>query len=251
MKALFVGSGSKGNASVFISGDTIIEIDAGLSLKRVHIALGPYGKSRQDLQALFITHNHSDHVSQLHIMMKDMAKVYAGEFAIDEEGYTTIEPGVGVDIGPFNIIPFSSHHDAPNPLNFILLVEGMKIGYVTDTGYIDDLGLAMLSNCDYYVFESNYEPSLLEASSRPAWLKQRIRGKTGHLSNKQCGQYLKKLIGDKTKTVFLAHLSEECNTEMDALNSAHNAISKIKNKRKDLKVICLKQHEAVEADLLP
>ena len=247
MKAYFVGSGSKGNATVFISGDTMILFDAGISCKRIHECIGAHRKSVADLQGIFITHNHTDHIKDLPYICKDNALIYSGEETIDRVDYNVIEPGVGVEIGPFTIIPFSSHHDAPNPLNFIILVEGMKIGYVTDTGTIDEMGLALLQSCHYYVFESNYEPKLLEASSRPAWLKQRIRSDWGHLSNLQCGRYLKKLIDKNTKTIFLAHLSEECNTPEHAYSSAKKHVAKSNNP--DVEIICLKQYEPVEADL--
>lgn len=250
MKALFVGSGSKGNATVFISGDSSILIDAGITRKRINIALAPYGKTTKDLRAIFITHNHNDHIKELPRLYTSLDKVHTGKGTIDLEGYTHVEPGEGVDVDPFIVIPFSSHHDAPNPLNYIILCEGIKIGYVTDTGYVDDLALSLLSNCDYYVFESNYEPKMLEASSRPRWLKQRIRCNEGHLSNLQCGQYLKKLIGDRTKTIFLAHLSEECNDPEVAYASMAKHLSKIKGLNHEISIVCLKQWETVEADLL-
>ena len=250
MKVLFIGSGSKGNATIFISGDTMIEIDAGITCKRINLSLAPYAKSVRDLQAIFITHNHTDHIKELPRVCKNNALIYTGECTIDYDGYNLIHPGEGIDIDPFVIIPFSSHHDAPNPLNFIILVEGMKIGYVTDTGFVDEVALSLLDNCDYYIFESNYEPKLLEASSRPKWLKQRIRGKFGHLSNMQCGQYLRDLVGSKTKCVYLAHLSEECNDPEAALASAKRYLSKAKGLSKECPVVALKQWETMEAEFV-
>ena len=250
MKAIFVGSGSKGNATVFISDNCLIEFDAGITKKRVNEALLPYGKTTKDLHAFFITHNHTDHIGMLEIVTRHGAPIYTGKETIKAD-HTFVEPGEGVEVGPFTVIPFSSHHDAPDPLNFIILVEGMKIGYVTDTGYVDEIALALLTNCDYYIFESNYEPRLLEESSRPKWLKDRIRGKHGHLSNLDCSRYLRKLIGEKTKGIFLAHLSEECNTPEHALAQCEKGIKKAKKTFDELKVCCLPQWESMEAELLP
>ena len=250
MKAIFVGSGSKGNATVFISGDHLIQFDAGITKKRVNVALGPYGKTAGDVHAFFITHNHTDHIGCLDVLTRHGAPIYTGEHTIEKE-HQSVEPGEGIEVGPFTVIPFSSHHDAPEPLNFIILVEGMKIGYVTDTGFVDEIALSLLSNCDYYIFESNYEPKLLEESQRPKWLKDRIRGKSGHLSNLDCSRYLKKLVGERTKGIFLAHLSEECNTPSHALDQCEKGLRKAKKTFNDLKVVCLPQWESLEAELLP
>ena len=250
MKAFFVGSGSKGNATVFMSDDCLVEFDVGITKKRVNAALSPYGKNTGDVCAFFITHNHSDHIGCMDVVTRHGAPIYTGKYTIDKE-HLAIEPGEGVEIGPFTIIPFSSHHDAPDPLNFIILAEGIKIGYVTDTGFVDDIALSLLSNCDYYIFESNYDPKLLEKSQRPRWLKDRIRGKSGHLSNLDCSRYLKKVIGNRTKGVFLAHLSEECNTPEHALEQCEKGLKNAKKTFQDLQVTCLPQWEALEAELLP
>lgn len=251
MKILFAGSGSKGNATLLLSGDTLIEIDAGITKKRINLDLAKWGKSTADLQGIFITHNHSDHIKDLKYVSIGGIPIYASQGSLDRDGVQILEVGEGVDIGPFTVLPFSSHHDAPNPLNFIILVEGMKIGYVTDTGEIDEIGLSLLSNCDYYLFESNYEPHLLETSSRPRWLKKRIASGHGHLSNIQCQRYLVSVIGPKTKAVFLSHLSEECNTPEDAMKRIPQLVKKLKEKSTNLRFIPLKQHESIMEELLP
>ena len=248
MKVLFAGSGSKGNATLFLSGDTLIQIDAGISRLRINKGLESFSKSTDDLSAIFITHNHNDHIKELEIVSRGK-DVYASCGCLLRD-YHIIEPGEGIEIGPFTIIPFSSSHDAPNPLNFIILSEGMKIGYVTDTGEILNEGLSLLENCDYYLFESNYEPSMLAESPRPAWLKRRIKGRHGHLSNLQACRYIKQLAGDRTKGIFLAHLSEECNAPEAALKRMKNTIAKMK-KEDQIFVEALPQWEHLIQELHP
>ena len=249
MKVIFVGSGSKGNATLFLSGDTLLEIDAGLHKKRVDSCLSSWNKSSRDLQAIFITHNHSDHIKELSVIAKGKTPVYASEGTIEGLPIHPLFPGEGVDIGPFLIMPFSSHHDAPSPLNFVIFVEGMKIGYVTDTGFVDEEALKLLKNCDYYVFESNYEPKMLESSQRPRWLKERIRGKSGHLSNQDCGRYLAKVIGEDTKAIYLAHLSEECNDPDVAIASLEKYLKRVHRDSSNIVYLPLKQREAIETEM--
>lgn len=247
MNVFFAGSGSKGNATLFLSKGTLIQIDAGISKKRIFGGIKVWNKHIPDIQAVFITHNHSDHIKDLAFLTRGETSIYASEGSLDLEA-NLLEDGEGIEVGPFIILPFSSHHDAPNPKNFILMCEGLKIGYVTDTGFVDEVALGLLEGCDYYVFESNYEPKMLEESSRPRWLKDRIRGKHGHLSNLDCCRYLGKVISPKTKGIFLAHLSEECNAPEVALTRCKAMLKK--KHRTDIVLKALPQHEGLMEELV-
>ena len=184
MKFSIVGSGSKGNACLIYNKDTLIQIDMGLPLKSLKKELDHLGKTVNDIQALFITHEHTDHI-------------------------------VGIPL-----------YDATNPMGYLIEEEGCRLGYVTDTGYLSDEALALIKDCDYYYFESNHDLKMLMDSARPAVLKKRIHSKHGHLSNIDSAIYMAELIGPRTKAIYLAHLSEECNTPEIALSSYHKTLDR-------------------------
>lgn len=212
MDIVFCQLGSKGNASLIRVGQTIIQIDMGVSLKTVKKGLEQLHASLEDIQAVFITHEHSDHIGGLNLY-HGRIPLYAGEGTLpnlDEEHI--LHEGEAVDIGDITILPFSSSHDAVNPMNFIILGEGKKFGYVTDTGMIKKRGLSLLRNCDYYLMESNYGIQELLNGPYPMYLKRRIHGRHGHLSNYDSASYCADLIGPKTKQIFLGHISLDNNT---------------------------------------
>lgn len=218
MRLLFLASGSKGNATLIATERSFIQIDMGVSLKTLKKGCAFFDKTIEDIQALFITHEHADHVSGVPLL-HGKVPLYASEGTLKEENVHLIEDGVAVEFEDISMLPFAASHDAANPMNFLLLQPGLKFGYVTDTGILFEGGEALLKNCDGYLFESNHDLKMLRLSSRPPCLKRRIRGEQGHLSNLQAAEYLSDLIGEKTKKIFLAHLSEECNTPETALQT--------------------------------
>ena len=215
----FVASGSKGNATLLSDGDTLIQIDMGVSLKTLRTGLAHFGKSVREIDALFITHGHDDHISGVPLFHGKIP-IFATEGTLDEaEVFEVIEPYVGVNVGNISIFPFPTSHDAPNPVGYLISAGETKLGYVTDTGTLDDTALSLLHDCDYYLFESNHDLEMLLKSNRPKILKDRIRGDYGHLSNADSASFLSSLVGPKTKAIYLAHLSEECNTPDKALST--------------------------------
>lgn len=223
MKFSIVGSGSKGNACLIYNKDTLIQIDMGLPLKSLKKELDHLGKSINDIQALFITHEHSDHINGIPLY-HDRVDLYAGEGTYASAN--PIEPFVPLEVGSMSIVPFPTSHDATNPMGYLIEEEGCRLGYVTDTGYLSDEVLALLKDCDYYYFESNHDLKMLMDSARPAVLKKRIHSKHGHLSNNDSAIYMAELIGPRTKAIYLAHLSEECNTPEIALRSYHKTLDR-------------------------
>lgn len=236
-----VGSGSKGNATLIFDEKTLIQIDMGLSLKRVTAALNVIGKQREDIQGVLITHEHCDHVSSL-IRYKDKTPIYASEGTV---GYADhiFSSEDSFEIGTLAIIPLKTSHDAKNPHGFVIFSGKSRLVYLTDTGYIPDETLPYLSNADYYIIESNHDLKMLMKSHRPASLKRRIKGDLGHLSNVDSAIYMAESIGPNTKAIYLAHLSEECNTEEIALESYKKTFLRKGTSLDNLKLICLKQHE--------
>ena len=122
------------------------------------------------------------------------------------------------NIGEFSIIPFHTSHDAKGSVGFIINNKESLV-YVTDTGYINENNLLKLKNKDIYIFESNHDINMLMTGPYPYILKRRILSDKGHLSNIQAGNYLKEIIGNNTKKIVLAHLSETNNDSIIALNT--------------------------------
>ncbi len=240
MNIVFVSLGSKGNATLIQEGDTLIQIDMGVSLKAVSRGLAVLGKDFKDIQALFLTHEHTDHIGGLGLYHGHVP-VYAGEGTVgnlDEEH--CLEEGISVEIGDLTILPFRSSHDAVNPMNFILFGGGKKLGYVTDTGTIRKTGQALLQNCDYYLMESNYDVKELLQGSYPAFLKKRINGKKGHLSNIDSAKYSVSFLGPKTKQIFLGHISLENNTPELALKT-YQEVFRENEVSEEIKIIAIPQ----------
>ena len=223
MKFSIIGSGSKGNACLIYNKDTLIQIDMGLPLKSLKKELDHLGKTVNDIQALFITHEHTDHIAGIPLY-HDRVDLYAGEGTYASAN--PVEPFIPLEVGSMSIVPFPTSHDATNPMGYLIEEEGCRLGYVTDTGYLSDEALALIKDCDYYYFESNHDLKMLMDSARPAVLKKRIHSKHGHLSNIDSAIYMAELIGPRTKAIYLAHLSEECNTPEIALSSYHKTLDR-------------------------
>ena len=241
MDIVFASLGSKGNATLIREGDTLIQIDMGVTLKCVRAGLDVLGKTFSDIQALFVTHEHCDHIKGVP-MYKNKIPVYTGEGTlpdIPEERF--LHEGEAIEVGELMILPFRSSHDAVHPFNFIILGGGKKFGYVTDTGYIRARGLKALKNCDYYLMESNYDVEMLMHGSYPPPLKRRIHGKQGHLSNIDSALYCSELIGPKTKQIFLGHISDENNLPDVALETYYDVLTEQNVDFKDIKIIAIPQ----------
>ena len=237
-----VGSGSKGNATLLFDEETLIQIDMGLPMRRITAALESIKKNKSDLQGILITHEHTDHIKNLS-MYKGKVPIYASKGTIDYFDHEVV-PFDSFEIGTLSVIPFMTSHDAANPVGYVIISGKTKLVYLTDSGYIPEESLDYLKDADYYIMESNHDLRMLMKSNRPAVLKRRIKGDEGHLSNVDSAIYLSELVGPKTKEIYLAHLSEECNLPELALEAYRKTFKK-KEVPYDINIICLKQNEAV------
>ncbi len=237
-----VGSGSKGNATLLFDEETLIQIDMGLPMRRITAALESIKKNKSDLQGILITHEHTDHIKNLS-MYKGKVPIYASKGTIDFFDHEVV-PFDSFEIGTLSVIPFMTSHDAANPVGYVVISGKTKLVYLTDSGYIPEESLDYLKDADYYIMESNHDLKMLMKSNRPAVLKRRIKGDEGHLSNVDSAIYLSELVGPKTKEIYLAHLSEECNLPELALEAYRKTFKK-KEVPYDIDIICLKQNEAV------
>jgi phosphoribosyl 1,2-cyclic phosphodiesterase len=241
IRFLILGSGSKGNATLVYDETTLFQIDMGLPFVRVKEGLEQIHKKKPDIQAILITHEHSDHISGLSVE-RDVP-VYSSKGTLlssDKE----IVPGVAFSIGSFEITPFSVSHDAANPVGFVIKEGKESLVYVTDTGYLSEENLFLMKGATYYVIESNHDYKMLLHSHRPASLKHRIHSDVGHLSNSDSAHYMAEIIDANTQGVYLAHLSEECNTPELAKQAYLQAFQQSGILFPEEKIICAKQWES-------
>ena len=242
----FIGSGSKGNATLIQYEHTLIQVDMGVPLKRLKEGLDALNKTIEDIEAVFITHEHHDHIGTLQMLKKRGVKVYATRGTLPRDVDVVLEPKMPLKVGDIEVLPFSSSHDAFDPLNYIFSFGEEKLAYVTDTGTIKKENKKLLKDCTYYLFESNYDKEMLRLSGRPEVLQARIRGRHGHLGNEQSATYMCEFLGPHTKKIYLAHLSEDCNRPEVALKT-YQEVFKAKGIDFPMEnVIPLKQWERVE-----
>lgn len=217
-----ISSGSKGNATLVLSRGEVILLDFGISKRKVETALSNYGFGFNDIEAFFVTHDHSDHASN--IFNAPIDKVYSGCPTLPKMEHSLasgnlLRPFSQVRVGCFNITSIPLSHDAKNTLGFVVDDSEESLVYLTDTGFVPERDFPYIKGKTYYIFESNHDPEMLFSSKRPDYLIRRIISDKGHLSNADAAYYLSNLIGDMTKEVVLSHLSDECNTKEKALDT--------------------------------
>lgn len=214
MKFYMLASGSKGNAFVLDTHDQKILIDCGTTRRYLNEAFEQIGYDKDMFDNILITHNHSDHISQIR-MFKDHPNVYSPEALVIN--HTLVKPYVALNFGSVRVLPLATSHDADVSVGYVIEASGKKLVYMTDTGYVRDSDLEYMMNADLIVIESNHDPHLLMNTKRPYMTKQRILSDYGHLSNDEAGRVLSKIVSDRTQDVILAHLSGEANNEALAL----------------------------------
>ena len=214
-------SGSSGNSHFVYTENTKILIDVGMSNKYITSAITDIGEDASKVDAVFITHEHSDHIQGLRVFMKKhKPTLYVSEktlSAIEKhvpEGASIviIEPYMPIQIKDLMVTAFMSNHDAIDPLGYNIQYKDRKISIVTDVGTIDDKVFESLTESDFLVLESNHDVNMLNYGPYPFILKKRILSTIGHLSNDDAAECIKRLykIGN-LRSVLLAHLSKDNN----------------------------------------
>jgi len=222
-----LASGSRGN-SIFVGSEkTKILIDAGISAKALRLKLAQIGVTLEEIDAILITHEHGDHIQGLKVLAFNLgipilanvetAKGIVETFQGDCPKFKIFSTGETFAFGDLEIHPFTVQHDTLDPVAFTIKVDGLKLGFCADLGYVTTLVQHSLRDCDYLYLEANHEVSMVHASARPMVYKQRVLGRTGHLSNEASGQLLASIAHSGLKHVHLAHLSSECNNPTVAL----------------------------------
>ena len=249
MKFIILASGSKGNCTYIETKTKKILIDIGTTSLHIEKKLREYAIDPHMIDAIFITHAHTDHVSGLRVFSKKYSpSIYMTEkmekeinLSIENVHYITSP----VILDELKITPIKISHDVSDANGYILEDDISSLVYITDTGYVNEKYYELLSNKNAYIFESNHDvEKLMNNPHYPHQTKIRILSDRGHLSNETSSYYLSKLIGDHTKYIVLAHLSEENNTPEVAKETLYKTFEKTGKKVPDL--IIAKQKESTE-----
>ena len=224
MRFVSIASGSSGNCIYAGTDNTHVLIDAGISAKRIEKGLAEMGLKASELSGICITHEHSDHIKGLGVLARKFEiPIYATEATIDEirkvkslgeypeELLKPLRPDVRLTLGDLDIMPFHIDHDAADPVAYRIQSGSRSIAVATDLGHYNQYTIDHLLDLDAILLESNHDLRMLESGPYPYYLKRRIMGNFGHLSNENAGRLLNCILNDKMKYVLLGHLSKENN----------------------------------------
>lgn len=224
-----LASGSSGNCIYVESPGTALLIDAGLSARETLRRMALAGLDPARIQAICITHEHSDHVAGLRNLSKKLnARLYANSETArhirnaDGLSWNLFTSGSPFAVGDIELLPFPLPHDAYDPVGFILTSGASRLGVATDLGIATSVARERLRGCQLVILEANHDEDLVHSCTRPWSLKQRILGRQGHLSNEMAAALLADIAGDTLRQVFLAHLSRECNDLERALHAVRS-----------------------------
>ena len=231
MRVCVLSSGSKGNCTYIETKNHKILVDIGTSSLYVEKSLRSIGVEPSDIDIVLITHAHVDHVGGLKVFSKKYKPlVYISNKIINEANLRieNVSSEENVDYKSDIIIKsFPLSHDVTDIKGYLVEEDNSSIVYITDTGYINEKNFELINNKNIYIFESNHDiEKLMNNPNYPHHTKIRILSDKGHLSNKDSAYYLAKLIGNNTKQVILAHLSEQNNTEELALSTLKETLKK-------------------------
>ncbi len=242
-----LASSSSGNCYLYEFGDTLILVDMGISKKSLVTKLEEINLSIEDIDQIFITHEHTDHIKGLKTFVKNCSHIVnltSGTYeniSYDFENKNIIEAKNNIHIKDVIVEPVSISHDAAEPVGYIFHYNDKEFAHITDTGYISMPLQKRLDNLFFYLIESNYEnEALLTNPNYPFNVKKRINSDMGHLSNDQTNQYIRQFVGECTEHVCFAHLSEKNNDkDLVALTNKDIDINKYVLKKDEVvKVIC-------------
>ena len=229
-----LASGSEGNCLLVRCGETSLLVDAGISLRRITAALGALGLQMADIHGILLTHAHTDHIAALGTLCKHhKTPLYASagaaaqiceKFGAAQYQMRTVRAGEAFSIGSVTITPFPTSHDAWGSMDYRLDGEDGSIGVLTDTGYVTDEAFDALMGVDLLVLESNHDVEWLHSGPYPYYLKERILGTCGHLSNDDAARFAVEMAKQGTGEIVLAHLSRENNTPARALDTVQRAL---------------------------
>ncbi len=241
MRYYVLESGSKGNSTIIASNGKYLVIDNGLTIKRFKSLIAEINVSIENLNVLLLTHSHSDHIAGIKAFKDECIYASRSTYQVSDENHELI-PYHQYNLNGFHITVIPTSHDVVGSVGFVIEADGEKLVYITDTGYLYERVMDYIKDADYYIFESNHDVRMQLATGRPQYLIDRIMGDHGHLSNEDSALYLSEIISSKTKEIVLAHLSEEANTPMKALDTFYKIMSKRGVDVTNINVRCAEQH---------
>lgn len=240
MKLCAIASGSSGNCTFVGSEHTRLLIDAGVSGKRIESGLCNIEVKPDELQGILVTHEHMDHIQGLGVLARRYhVPIYGTAETINsilrmknigkipEELIRYVRPDEAFLINDITVEPFSTSHDASNPVCYTLSADGHKVGMATDLGKFDDYIISKLTGSQILLLEANHDENMLMVGAYPYYLKQRIVGDRGHLSNEHSAKLISKLFHEGLKFITLAHLSKENNYEELAYETVRMELNKV------------------------
>ncbi len=229
-----LASGSRGNCTVLTGGRTRLLVDAGLSCRETFRRMRAAGEDPDTLNGILISHEHSDHICGASLLSRQLAlPVYVAEATYHawtrycENGLERVEffaPGCAFQVGDISVLPFTVPHDAADPVGFTFRTEGVKLGVVTDLGYVPPSVADQMRGCDILVVESNHDLDMLRFGPYPWPVKQRVMSRVGHLSNEALADFLVTDYDGSATFLVLAHLSEANNHPEIARRAAQQAL---------------------------
>ncbi len=262
MNLCSIASGSSGNCTFVGSTQTKLLVDAGISGKRIENGLSSIEVSPQDIQGVLITHEHADHIQGVGVLARRYhTPIYGTAETINsilkinsigripEELLHYVVPDQAFQINDITVEPFSTSHDASNPVCYTFQADGHKIGMATDLGKYDDYIIAKLAGAEILLLEANHDVNMLMVGGYPYYLKQRILGDRGHLSNENSARLICKLFHEKLKHITLAHLSQENNYEELAYETVRIELSSLVDDRSSEAILSVARRDTV-SDML-
>lgn len=228
-------SGSSGNAAYISDGKTHILADCGASGKKIEQALNEINISPEDIDALLITHEHTDHIQGAGVLARRYKlPIYATAHthramkigSVSDELINEVSPDTTFEIGGIGITPFKIPHDASNPVGYTFTDGFEKAAIATDIGCMSEYILSHLYGCSQIILESNHDVEMLRLGPYPFPLKQRILSDVGHLSNEMAAKTALELVNHGTKHIMLGHLSIQNNLPEIAVMETYNYLTK-------------------------
>ena len=247
MKFSSLGSGSSGNSSYIEMGNKKFLIDAGFSGKKIVEKLNNIGKRIEDIKGIFVTHEHSDHIQGLGVV----SRKYDIPIYLHEITYNVIKDKIGkIDKKNLNFIRndkikiencvinnFEVMHDAEKCLGYTFEYEGKKLSYASDVGCVNNIIKENLKNSDVIVLESNYDYNMLMEGPYHWELKNRVKGRNGHLSNAEASKLIAQVLNEKLKKIYLMHISKDNNTPELAYNSLYQILERENKSHLEIEII--------------
>ncbi len=219
MRFISLGSGSKGNATVIDNQQGLILLDCGFSRRTMLHKLSAVGALANDIVAILITHEHTDHIKGAQTLAEKLSVPIYSSFGtarkmqwLSHPLWQCLQPEQSIELAGMQIKPYLVPHDAQEPFQYVFTAEGKKLGVLSDLGYVTPHLIKAFRNCHGLQIEANYDPDMLKNGPYPISLQKRVSGKYGHLSNQQCMQFIQNSYWPGLQQLSLGHISEHNNS---------------------------------------